>query len=55
MIIKTQEKDEISYWQICGDTMRQIVLVILFPVLIMGQYRDIPEVVTKVATAAGGF
>jgi len=35
--------------------MRQIVLVILFPVLIMGQYRDIPEVVTKVATAAGGF
>ena len=35
--------------------MRQLVLVILFPVLLMGQYRDIPEVVTKVATAAGGF
>ena len=27
----------------------------LFPVLLLGQYREIPEVVTKVATAAAGF
>ena len=31
------------------------ILILLFPVLLLGQYRDIPDVVTKVATAAGGF
>ena len=35
--------------------MRHLTLVLLFPILLLGQYRDIPEVVTKVATSAGGF
>tara|TARA_B100001173_G_C15944297_1_gene528498 strand:- start:31 stop:1044 length:1014 start_codon:yes stop_codon:yes gene_type:complete len=30
-------------------------LIFLIPFLVYGQYRDIPDVVTKVATAAGGF
>ena len=29
--------------------------IFLFPILLLGQYRDIPGVVTKVATAAGSF
>ena len=35
--------------------MKKIILVLLIPVLALGQYRDIPDVVTKVTTAAGGF
>ncbi len=35
--------------------MRYILSLIMVPVLLFGQYRDIPDVVTKVATAAGGF
>ncbi len=36
--------------------MRRIsYFILLFPVLALGQYRDIPDVVTKVATAAGEF
>ncbi|MBT3502693.1 MAG: PorV/PorQ family protein [Candidatus Marinimicrobia bacterium] len=35
--------------------MRRILIVLLMPVLLFCQYRDIPDVVTKVATAAGGF
>ena len=31
------------------------IFILLFPVLLLGQYREIPEVVTKVATAAAGF
>ena len=32
------------------------LLVLLFlPIFLLGQYRDIPDVVTKVATSAGGF
>tara|TARA_Y100001970_G_C14032096_1_gene749188 strand:- start:1 stop:1020 length:1020 start_codon:yes stop_codon:yes gene_type:complete len=35
--------------------MKKLILCLVFPVLLLGQYRDIPDVVTKVATAAGGF
>ncbi|MBT3518386.1 MAG: hypothetical protein HOC41_08690, partial [Candidatus Marinimicrobia bacterium] len=36
--------------------MRKILFILsLIPVLVLGQYRDIPDVVTKVATAAGSF
>ncbi len=35
--------------------MKKLIMVFLFPILALGQYRDIPDVVTKVATAAGGF
>ena len=31
------------------------VVIYLLPVLLLGQFRDIPDVVTKVATAAGSF
>ena len=31
------------------------VLVFIFPLLLFGQYRSIPDVVTKVATSAGSF
>ena len=31
------------------------IFILLFPVLLLGQYREIPDVVTKVATAAAGF
>ena len=35
--------------------MKRLIIVLLFPAIMLGQYRDIPDVVTKVATAAGGF
>ena len=35
--------------------MRYIILVLFIPMMLFGQYRDIPDVVTKVATSAGGF
>ena len=35
--------------------MKKFILIFLIPVLALSQYRDIPDVVTKVATAAGGF
>tara|TARA_Y100001970_G_scaffold234252_1_gene292465 strand:+ start:87 stop:1103 length:1017 start_codon:yes stop_codon:yes gene_type:complete len=35
--------------------MKKLIIVLVFPALILGQYRDIPDVVTKVATAAGAF
>ena len=36
--------------------MRKTLLILLvIPALVWGQYRDIPDVVTKVATAAGSF
>ena len=35
--------------------MRHLLLILLIPVIALGQYRDIPDVVTKVATSAGGF
>ena len=35
--------------------IKKISLVLFLPLLLMGQYRDIPDVVTKVATSAGGF
>jgi len=31
------------------------LLVFIFPLLLFGQYRSIPDVVTKVATSAGSF
>ena len=31
------------------------IFILLFPVLLLGQYREIPEVVTKVASAAAGL
>ena len=35
--------------------MKKFLLVFLIPFILVAQYRDIPDVVTKVATAAGGF
>jgi len=35
--------------------MKKLIVICLFPIFAFGQYRDIPDVVTKVATAAGGF
>ena len=35
--------------------MKRFLFLLLFPLLIFAQYRSIPDVVTKVATAAGGF
>lgn len=35
--------------------MKNSLLVFLIPFILVAQYRDIPDVVTKVATAAGGF
>jgi len=35
--------------------MKKFFFALVFPILLNAQYRDIPEVVTKVATAAGGF
>ena len=35
--------------------MIRLLLVFLFPLLLFGQYRSIPDVVTKVATSAGSF
>ena len=35
--------------------MRYIILVLFIPMMLFGQYRDMPDVVTKVATSAGGF
>ena len=35
--------------------MKRLIIALLFPAIMFGQYRDIPDVVTKVATAAGGF
>ena len=31
------------------------LLVFIFPLFLFGQYRSIPDVVTKVATSAGSF
>ena len=33
----------------------RFLVLLLLPCFIFGQYRDIPDVVTKVATAAGSF
>ena len=33
----------------------RLVILFFLPVLMLAQYRDIPDVVTKVATSAGGF
>ena len=35
--------------------MKKYIVVLLFPYFLAAQYRDIPDVVTKVATAAGSF
>ena len=35
--------------------MMKRLLVFLFPLFLLGQYRSIPDVVTKVATSAGSF
>ena len=35
--------------------MKRLFTLLLLPMLLIGQYRDIPDVVTKVATSAGGF
>ena len=35
--------------------MRYIHITLFYSIIFLGQYRDIPDVVTKVATAAGGF
>ncbi len=34
---------------------KTLFIILLIPCLLFGQYRDIPDVVTKVATAAGSF
>ena len=35
--------------------MKQVLILLMIPIIVLGQYRDIPDVVTKVATSAGGF
>ena len=35
--------------------IKRLSILLFFPLFLMGQYRDIPDVVTKVATSAGGF
>ena len=35
--------------------MKRLSILFLLPMFLLGQYRDIPDVVTKVATSAGGF
>ena len=35
--------------------MKRLFILFLLPMFLLGQYRDIPDVVTKVATSAGGF
>jgi len=35
--------------------MRYLYILLMIPGLVLGQYRDIPDIVTKVATSAGGF
>ena len=35
--------------------MKKCLIVFLVPLVLVAQYRDIPDVVTKVATAAGSF
>ena len=35
--------------------MKKLILLYLMTSFTLAQYRDIPDVVTKVATAAGGF
>ena len=35
--------------------MKRLLIPFLLPMFLLGQYRDIPDVVTKVATSAGGF
>ena len=43
-------------WKVRGDTMKRLVITFLFFFSsIYGQYRDSPEVVTKVATSAANW
>ena len=35
--------------------INRLSILLLLPMFLLGQYRDIPDVVTKVATSAGGF